>query len=329
MEKELLIVITGPTAVGKSELAAELARRIDGEVVSADSMQVYKYMDIGSAKITKEEMLGVPHHMIDVVDPKEEMDVARYAGMAGEAIRRIREAGHVPILCGGTGFYIQAVTRGVDFTEMEPDAAYRRELTEIAEKQGNEALHDLLKKVDPESAEAIHPNNVKRVIRALEFYKESGRKISAHNMAEKERTSPFHLISFVIDDDRKKLYERIDRRVDFMMEEGLFEEVAFLRAMGLNRSDVSMQGIGYKEILDAMDGKTDLEEAVRLIKRNSRRYAKRQLTWIRRSGDAVWLHRGDYGDDTFRILDAMLAYIRAHTEIQIKEVGNPYEETAL
>lgn len=325
LTKQPLIVIAGPTAVGKSELAAELARRIDGEVISADSMQVYKYMDIGSAKVTLEEMLGVPHHMIDVCEPTEEMDVARYAGMANAAIRDIASRGHVPVLCGGTGFYIQAVTRGIDFTETEPDTAFREEMAAYAAEHGADSLHEKLKAVDPAAAAEIHPNNIKRVIRALEYFRETGERISDHNEAERLKESPYNLVFVFLDDERAALYERIDRRVDFMMEEGLAEEVAYLRAMGLDRTYVSMQGIGYKEILAYMDGEYSLDEAVRIIKRESRHYAKRQETWFKRDRDAIRLMRSDYGGDTFRILQKVLEMVEEKTGIRGKEVGRPNE----
>ncbi len=322
--RDSLIVISGPTAVGKSELAAELGRRIGGEVVSADSMQVYRHMDIGSAKVTLEEMLGVPHHMIDVVDPREEMDAARYAAMAKECIAGILKRGHVPILCGGTGFYIQAVVRDIDFTETTADEAFRARMRRLAEEEGSGAVHRLLREVDPESAAAIHPNNLKRVIRALEYAGETGRKISEHNEEERQKESPYRLVWFYIDDDRQALYRRIDRRVDFMMEEGLPEEVAYLRAMGLDRSCVSMQGIGYKEMLDVLDGRVSMEEAVRVIKRNSRHYAKRQGTWFRREKEAVRLSRVDYRD-TSALLAEMIRIIEERTDIKAMEVGNPHE----
>lgn len=325
-DKKPLIVIAGPTAVGKSELASEIGRRIDGEVVSADSMQVYRYMDIGSAKVTLEEMLGVPHHMIDVLDPHEEMDAARYAAMAEECIASIYGRGHVPILCGGTGFYIQAVIRDIDFDEdSAPDQEFRSKMRKIAEEQGTGALHRLLVERDPEAAEAIHPNNLKRVIRALEYYHQTGEKISSHNESESRKESPYNLVYFYLDDDRETLYQRIDRRVDFMMEEGLADEVAYLQALGLDRNCVSMQGIGYKEMLDALDGSISMEEAVRRIKLNSRHYAKRQGTWFRRERDAIRIMRGDYNGDTGAIMDRMLDIIRERTGITAKEVGNPYE----
>ncbi|MDO4803730.1 MAG: tRNA (adenosine(37)-N6)-dimethylallyltransferase MiaA [Lachnospiraceae bacterium] len=302
-----LIVIGGPTASGKSEIAVELARKIGGEVVSADSMQVYKYMDIGSAKITLEEMMGIPHYMIDVAEPTEEFHVARYAHEAKECIKSIQSRGKTPILCGGTGFYIQAVAYDIDFSDSGADENYRRELAAYAERAGSEALHRRLQEIDPESAKSIHPNNLKRVIRALEYYRETGETMSDHNARESGRTSPYNLHFFVVTCDRQTLYERIDRRVDFMMEMGLLDEVRYLQAMGLRRDMVSMQGLGYKEMLDYLDGKYDLSEAVRILKRDSRHYAKRQLTWFKREKEAVWINREDYGNDTMQIVDHIAA----------------------
>lgn len=310
--KNPLVVIAGPTAVGKSEIAAELGRKIGGEVISADSMQVYRYMDIGSAKVTLEEMLGVPHHMIDVVDPTDSMDVSRYASMAKKEINTVLQNGHIPILCGGTGFYIQAVTRDIDFEGdgSGPDEKYREELLEYARIHGNDALHEELARVDPESAREIHPNNLKRVIRALEYYKETGRTISEHNKEEEKRESPYHLAYFVIDEDREVLYEKIDQRVDFMMKEGLVDEVQYLKAMGLTREHVSMQGLGYKEMLDYLDGKYSLEEAVRILKRDSRHYAKRQITWFKREKDAIWIERKDFQEDPLKIVEYITEYLK-------------------
>ncbi|MDO4619760.1 MAG: tRNA (adenosine(37)-N6)-dimethylallyltransferase MiaA [Lachnospiraceae bacterium] len=324
-QKRPLIVIAGPTAVGKSELAAELGRRIHGEVISADSMQVYRHMDIGSAKVTLEEMLGVPHHLIDVVEPTEEMDVTRYAELAQKALEGIYERGNVPILCGGTGFYIQAVTRCIDFSETTSDPALREELHRFAEEHGTEALHAKLQEVDPEAAAAIHPNNLKRVIRALEYYRATGNRISDHNKEEQQKVTPYDLVYIFLDDERDVLYKRIDRRVDFMMEEGLADEVAFLRAMGVEKGCTSMQGIGYKEIINAMDGQYSMDEAVEIIKRESRRYAKRQETWFKREQGVIRIMRGDYQNDTFRILDHVLDIIKERLGIEAEEVGNPYE----
>ncbi len=316
-EKKLpLIVIAGPTASGKSEAAVELARLIDGEIVSADSMQVYKYMDIGSAKITLEEMMGVPHHMIDVAEPNDPMDVARYAEEAKKCIDDIHKRGHIPILAGGTGFYIQAVTRDIDFEETEPDTALRDSLLTFAKEHGNEALHHRLKEVDPAAANEIHPNNLKRVIRALEYFEETGERISDHNETEKEKESPYDLVFFVINDDRQVLYQRIDKRVDFMMQMGLLEEVEYLKAMGLKREDVSMQGLGYKEILDYLEGETSLLDAVSIIQRDSRHYAKRQITWFKREKDAIWLNRPEFPGGTKEIVERMTDILKERSIIQ-------------
>ena len=308
-EKPMLIVVAGPTASGKSAAAVELARMIDGEIISADSMQVYRHMDIGSAKITKEEMMGIPHYLIDVADPTEEFDVVRYARMAKEAISNIISREKIPILCGGTGFYIQAVTRDIDFSETGSLPEYREELAAYAAEHGNEALHERLRTIDPVSYETIHPNNLKRVIRALEYYKETGMTISAHNEAERQRETPYDLHFFVLNDDRAVLYDRIDRRVDFMMAEGLYDEVLYLRQMGLTRDMVSMQGLGYKEMLDCMDGQYDLDEAVRILKRDSRHYAKRQITWFKRERNTIWIDRRDFGGDSIKIAEFMAGEI--------------------
>ena len=297
-EKKIpLIVVAGPTASGKSETAVELAKRINGEIISADSMQVYKYMDIGSAKITFEEMLGVPHHMIDVADPKENFDVTRYAAMAKEKIKEIHDRGHIPIVCGGTGFYIQALVRDIDFEDTSPLTSYRQELQQFALKNGNEALHQRLQEMDPKSAAAIHPNNVKRVIRAMEYFHETGRSIAEHNEEAKMSESPYDVAFFVLTADRQYLYEKINKRVDIMMEENLLDEVMYLKAMGLTRDHVSMQGLGYKEILDYLDHKCTLEEAVEIIKRDSRHYAKRQITWFKREKDAIWIDLDNFEQD--------------------------------
>lgn len=301
--KPSLMVIAGPTASGKSETAVETARILNAEVISADSMQVYRYMDIGSAKITKEEEMGVPHHLIDVSDPDEAFDVTQYALLAKECVTDIRSRGRLPILCGGTGFYIQAVVRDIDFTEGGMLTDYRKELSDYADRFGNEALHESLAGIDPESAAVIHPNNRKRVIRALEFFKETGEPIARHNEEEKLRSSPYDVYYYVLDDDRDFIYRKIDDRVDFMMEEGLVSEVSYLRSMGLSRNNVSMQGLGYKEMLDYLDGKCTLEEAVRVLKRDTRHFAKRQITWFKREQDAIWIDRKKYERDPRKIAD--------------------------
>ena len=287
--KTPLLIIAGPTATGKSASAVELALRMGGEVISADSMQVYRGMDIGSAKVTREEMRGVPHHLIDCVDPDETWNVVRFKEQASLAVRDIADRGKLPIVCGGTGFYIQALLYDIDFTQMEENAPLRKRLSDMAAEKGPEAVHALLAQRDPASAAAIHPGNVKRVIRALEFIEESGRSIAVHNAEQREKQSAYRSVFFVLTMDRAKLYERIDRRVDIMMQQGLLEEVTRLRDMGIARDSTAMQGIGYKQIYGFLEGEYDLEEAVRLIKRDTRHFAKRQLTGFRREKEVLWV----------------------------------------
>ncbi len=291
--KQPLIVLTGPTAVGKTALSIELAKALHGEIISADSMQVYRHMDIGSAKIRAEEMDGVVHHLIDVLEPWEEFNVTRFQSMAKKAMEGIYARGHVPIVTGGTGFYIQALAYDIDFTKNEDNGSIRKELEELAEKKGETCLHEMLQEIDPESAMAIHANNVKRVIRAIEYYRLTGEKISTHNEREHEKKSPYDLYYYVLTRDRAALYERIDRRVDQMMEQGLVEEVKQLKEMGCTRDMVAMQGLGYKEILDYLDGSIPLDEAVYIIKRDTRHFAKRQLTWFKRERDVRMIVLGD------------------------------------
>ncbi|RKM62609.1 MULTISPECIES: tRNA (adenosine(37)-N6)-dimethylallyltransferase MiaA [unclassified Butyrivibrio] len=306
MSKQKLIVLTGPTAVGKSKLSIELAKRIGGEIISADSMQVYKYMDIGTDKISTEKMEGVPHHLIDILDPSENFNVFLFQKLVKEAICDISGRGKIPIIVGGTGFYIQAVLYDIDFTETDEDTSIRNELEERAKNGETEALFNELKEIDPKSADIIHANNVKRVIRALEYYKKTGRPISEHNEEQHQRTSPYDFKYFVLTDDREVLYSRIDKRVDLMIEEGLEEEVRKLLEMNIDRSATSMQGLGYREMLGYLDGEYDLERAVYLIKRNTRHFAKRQLTWFRREKDVRWIDKREFGRDDERILEEMI-----------------------
>ncbi len=316
MDKKPLIILAGPTASGKSACSIQLAKALGGSVISADSMQVYKYMDIGSAKISPEEMEGIPHYLVDELDPSEEFHVVRFQQMAKAALRDIYSQNRVPIVAGGTGFYIQALYRDIDFTENPEDVEFRRQMEAIAkEADGALRLHTMLTDCDPKSAEAIHPNNTKRVIRALEFYHLTGEKISGHNEKEKKRTSPYNTVFFVLTDDREKLYENINLRVDRMLEAGLVDEVKRLKNMGYRRDMVSMQGLGYKEILDHLDGKCTLEEAVYLIKRDTRHFAKRQLTWFRREPDVIWVDKHDFGYDNEKILAFMLDQIKEKTGI--------------
>ena len=309
MQQKPMIILTGPTAVGKSALSVELAKKINGAVISADSMQVYRHMDIGSAKITPEEMQGVTHYMIDELEPDEEFHVVRFVTMAKEYLKEIYADGKIPIIAGGTGFYIQALLYDIDFTEQQCDETYRGQLEDLAREHGAEYLHRMLREVDPASAEAIHANNIKRVIRALEFYHLSGKKISEHNETERQKQSPYNFAFFVLTDERTKLYERIDRRVDAMMEAGLVEEVKKLKSMGCSRDMVSMQGLGYKETLAYLDGECTLEEAVYIIKRETRHFAKRQLTWFKRERDVIWLDKQAFGYDDAAILTDMISIL--------------------
>lgn len=310
MVKRPLVVLTGPTAVGKTKLSIALAKAIGGEIISADSMQVYRHMDIGSAKITAEEMQGVPHHLIDVLEPTEDFNVVIFQQKCRECMEGIYERGHIPILTGGTGFYIQAILKDVDFTENEEDTPYRRSLEQLALEKGAQVLHEMLKEVDPKSAEAIHQNNVKRTIRALEFYHLTGAKISEHNDREKEKESVYNSCYFVLNDERDRLYERIDQRVDEMVAQGLVEEVEHLKRLGCKKGMVSMQGLGYKEILSYLEGEITLDEAVYLIKRDTRHFAKRQLTWFRREKDVIWIDKKEFLYDDKKILSFMLEQMR-------------------
>ncbi len=308
--KEPLIVLTGPTSVGKTSLSIALARQVDGEIISADSMQVYRHMDIGSAKIRPEEMDGITHYLVDVIDPLEDFNIVRFQQMAKEAMAEIRGKGRIPILVGGTGFYIQAVTRNIDFSPEDEGTRIRNDLEAMAEEKGPLYLHQMLMEVDPESAAQIHANNVKRVIRALEFYKVSGQPISQHNEEQSEKETPYNLAYFVLNAPRDLLYRRIDQRVDQMMQAGLVDEVRALQEMGCHRGINSMQGLGYKEILDYLEGRTDLSEAVRVLKRDTRHFAKRQLTWFRREKDVIWVNKEEFDFDDNRILTFILEKCR-------------------
>lgn len=297
-----LIIITGPTAAGKTDLSVRLAQAIGGEIISADSMQVYRHMDIGSAKITEEEKKGIPHYLIDVLDPEEEFNVAVFQKMAKAAVNTIYSHGNIPIVTGGTGFYIQALLYDIDFTETGEDSSIREELETMGREKGGEYLHELLLKIDPDSAAEIHPNNKKRVIRAIEFFRQTGEKISEHNRREREKSSPYDFLYYTVNMDREVLYQRIDRRVDLMMERGLVSEVKRLKEMGCTREMVSMQGLGYKEILDYLQGICTLEEAVYILKRDTRHFAKRQITWFKRERDVRNIFLPDFDYDLDRVL---------------------------
>ena len=289
--KNKVLIIAGPTAVGKTNLSIELAKKLNGEIVSTDSMQIYKYMDIGSAKITKEEMDGVKHHMIDVVNPDTPFSVAEYKNLASKCIEDIISRGKLPILVGGTGLYINALTCNMDFTEAESDIGYRKELEELADKYGNEYIHKMLKDIDEKSYNDIHYNNRKRVIRALEVYKLTNKPFSSFNVGDELYNGPYDVKYFVLNMDREKLYDRINLRVEIMIKNGLIEECIRLKNMGYTSSMQSMQGIGYKEIFYYLENKISLNEAIELIKKGSRNYAKRQLTWFRRDPRAIFLDK--------------------------------------
>jgi len=312
MDKLPLIILTGPTAVGKTALSIRLAQAIRGEIISADSMQVYRGMDIGTAKIREEEKQGVPHFLLDEYDPKDEFNVVLFQQKAKQYMQEIRDRGHIPIIVGGTGFYIQSVLYDIDFTETESHNGIRDELEELARVKGAEWLHEELKKVDPESAEQIHANNVKRVIRALEYYRQTGEPISVHNARERERSSPYAFCYFVLNQNRAVLYDRINQRIDQMLEEGLIEEVKRLKEEGCTRELVSMQGLGYKEILAYLEGELTLEEAVYLLKRDTRHFAKRQLTWFGRERDVIWIDKEKYENE-----DAILAFMIKQMEERV------------
>ena len=289
-----LIVLTGPTAVGKTSLSIDLAKAVDGEIISADSMQVYKYMNIGTAKITEEEKCGIPHFLIDELEPDEEFNVTIFKNKVMGYIKDITSRGKVPIIVGGTGFYIQSVIYDINFNEYGDDSNVRKKYEAMAETLGKSELHKKLALVDREYADSVSYNNVKKVVRALTFFEMTGEKLSEHNKRERERSSPFDFAYFVLTMDRKKLYERIDKRVDLMFDMGLVEEVKALMTKGYDKSLVSMQGIGYKEVIDYLSGKTSLEECIDIIKRDTRHFAKRQLTWFKREKVVTYIDKDEF-----------------------------------
>lgn len=291
--KPPLIIISGPTACGKTSVSIELAGIINGEIISADCMQVYKYMDIGTAKVTKEEMKGIKHHLINVLNPDEEFSVAVFQKLAKEALAEIYEKGKVPILVGGTGFYVNALVYDNDFTPGEKDDTMRRELEVLAQEKGNEFVHNILKELDPEYAETVHCNNVKRVIRAIEYCRDTGEKFSAYNAREKLREPAYDVKSFILNRDRQVLYDRIEKRIDIMLEEGLINEVKSLMEK-YPTNLVSMKGLGYKEIIAYLKGEYSLEEAIYILKRDTRHFARRQLTWFRHQSDGTWIDMDNF-----------------------------------
>ena len=282
MDKKPLIVLFGPTASGKTRLAVEICKSFNGEVVTADSMQVYKGMDIGTAKPDKDEMQGIPHHMIDLIEPYENYNLAQYVEDATRCIDDILSRGKIPVLAGGTGLYIDTLVDNISLSEEERDEEYRKELTEISETKGNGILMEMLEKVDKESAEKLHLNDTKRIIRALEVFRATGIPQSEHIRRSREKESPYNAAKFCITAERELLYERINLRVDKMFEAGLLHEVQSLYERGIDERYTSMQGIGYKEVLEHLRGNLSLDECKDLIKQSTRRYAKRQVSWFKR-----------------------------------------------
>ena len=300
---EKILILSGPTGVGKTEISIELAKRLNGEIISADSMQIYKYMNIGSAKISKIEMQGIKHYMIDIIDPKDSFTVADFKAMALSSIKSIISRGKLPILVGGTGLYIDSLIYNYSFTEAHKDDSYRQELEELAILKGNPYVHELLRNIDPISFEKIHYNNVKRVIRALEVFKLTGKPFSEYKV-DKNYDLAYDTDYFVLTMNREKLYAKINKRVDIMLEEGLVKEVSQLSDKGFTSEMQSMKGIGYKEILGYLNGKQTLQEAIESIKQGSRNYAKRQLTWFRKNQLINWIDK-----DEFRSTEEIIEFI--------------------
>lgn len=301
-----LIIISGPTAVGKTSLSIELAKKIGGSIISADSMQVYKGMDIGTAKITIEERQAIPHYLIDILEPSEDFNIVSFKELANASIEEIRKFGRIPIIVGGTGFYIQSVLYDIDFTEHDDDYEYRRELTELINEHGGGYVHKMLEDCDPKAAQTIHFNDHKRMIRALEYYRQTGLPISEHNKGEQNKESPFDFCYFVLTDDRKRIYNRINERVDEMINAGLVDEVKGLLSGKVTPENISMQGIGYKEIISYLEGVMSLDESIELIKKNSRHYAKRQLTWFKREKNAIFIDKR-YDNDPLETIMSIIA----------------------
>ncbi|MBP3218714.1 MAG: tRNA (adenosine(37)-N6)-dimethylallyltransferase MiaA [Lachnospiraceae bacterium] len=314
-----LIILAGPTATGKSSTSIALCRLLGGSVISADSMQVYHDMQIGSARITEEEMGGIPHYLVDLIDPAEEWNVVRFQQEAVKAIQEIRQSGRLPFVVGGTGFYIQALLYDIDFTETPQDETYRKQLEELAQQEP-ETLRQMLQEADPEAAQEIGPYNLKRIIRALEYHHLSGEKISEHNRREHEKESAYDAMYFVLTMDRALLYRRIDARVDQMIRDGLVEEVRALKERGLKADDPSMQGLGYRQLFPYLEGSCSLEEAVNRIKQETRHFAKRQLTWFRREekrSTIHWIYVDQYESSEAMIQD-LHRRICEHYQIELK-----------
>lgn len=313
--KKNLLIISGPTAVGKTNISIKLAKMLNGEIISADSMQIYKEMDIGSAKITKDEMDGVPHHLIDVVSPNEEFSVADFKELSTKAIDDITSRGKLPIIVGGTGLYIDSLICNYDFTDGVKDEEYREMMYILGSEKGNEFVHDMLKEVDPISAEKIHPNNLKRVVRALEVYKLTGKPFSSYDVGAEKFDIPYNIFYYVLTMNRDVLYERINKRVDIMMDQGLLTEVQNLKSKGYESTMQAMKGIGYKELLYYFDGSISLDKAIDMIKQGSRNYAKRQLTWFRKDPRVIYMDKDIMSEDG--IISKILSDINQITSYNI------------
>lgn len=308
MTKEKLIILAGPTASGKTSVSIDLAKGLNGEIISADSMQVYKYMDVGTAKISEEEMCGIKHHLIDVLDPKEDFNIVKFQNMVKTSIKEITKRGHLPIIVGGTGFYIQSVIYDIDFDNEEDNTSIREELEREYESLGADYMYERLKKIDSISAENIHKNNKKRIIRAIEYFMINNAPISSHNETQRNKISPYDFRFFVLNPPRDILYERINQRVDIMVEKGLLKEVKSLKQMGLSKHNISMQGIGYKEIMEYLEGDVSLETAIENIKQNTRHMAKRQVTWFKREKDVIYIDPYSF-ENNEKIVDYMIEKI--------------------
>jgi tRNA dimethylallyltransferase len=308
MTKDKLIILAGPTASGKTAVSIDLAKRIGGEIISADSMQIYRGMDIGTAKITADEMQGVKHYLINVADPKEDFNIVKFQNMVKCSIEEIKKNGHIPILVGGTGFYIQSIIYDIKFDKEEDNGSIRKVLEEEYDKMGADFMYEKLKKIDSISAENIHKNNKKRIIRAIEYFLINNALISEHNELQRKKTSPYDFRFFVLNPKRDILYDRINKRVDKIVEKGLVDEVKSLIESGLSIDSISMQGIGYKEIVEYLEGNIPLDKAVENIKQNTRHMAKRQVTWFKRERDVIYIDPFEF-ENNEKIVDYMVEKI--------------------
>ena len=308
MTKDKLIILAGPTASGKTAVSIDLAKRIGGEIISADSMQIYRGMDIGTAKITADEMQGVKHYLINVSDPKEDFNIVKFQNMVKCSIEEIKKNGHIPILVGGTGFYIQSIIYDIKFDKEDDNGSIRKVLEEEYDKMGADFMYEKLKKIDSISAQNIHKNNKKRIIRAIEYFMINNAPISSHNETQRNKISPYDFRFFVLNPPRDILYERINQRVDIMVEKGLLKEVKSLKQMGLSKHNISMQGIGYKEIMEYLEGDVSLETAIENIKQNTRHMAKRQVTWFKREKDVIYIDPFEF-ENNEKIVDYMVEKI--------------------